>query len=62
MKPLLARDCPCADCGTVMPQVEALSFYFARPLCTTCARLESLRSKKDAEIFVLEHMYQRGAA
>ncbi len=55
---MLARDCPCADCGVVMGQVACVSFYFARPLCAICFRLETLRSTKDAELFVLEHMYR----
>lgn len=55
----MARDCPCSDCGVVMAFVECLSFYFARPLCRICYRLEMLRSKDAAEIFVLEQMYVR---
>lgn len=58
----LARDCPCAECGRVMAYVECISWYFARPLCRTCFRLETLRSMKENQVFILEHMYRLSAA
>ncbi len=54
---MLARNTACADCGVVMAYVEFVSSYFARALCLTCYRLERLRSRKETELFLLEHMY-----
>ena len=53
---------PCADCEAPMREVEQWSFYFERPLCAPCYRRELRRSKKDAEIWVLEQLYTRSVA
>jgi hypothetical protein len=56
------RPTDCADCAVSMIDVARWSFYFERPLCALCYRAEQRRTKKDAEIWVLERLYTRSAA
>jgi hypothetical protein len=57
----LTQPCACADCGLVIDSAY-LSAFFARPLCAICYREETNRSKRDAEIWILEQMFTRSAA
>jgi len=57
----LPEPCACADCGDVIDSAY-LSVYFARPLCAGCYREETYRSKREAEVWILEQMFTRSAA